>query len=257
MKKFLIALMFLASTLMFAQDGRTKVNFYNQTGSTLRFMLNGNPVCTGDVIPGGFCTEPVNPGSYTASATDGQQTTGGQSFDIAYGETYNYRVFVRDTAVNVAPGLVLVEDLDYHAGFTVNAPVTLTKIATGNAKTDKGVDYTQTMFAGSVANGDVYVVGVGVYPFALSTIDNEAVLEGYRKSAKGTILQRMSCTISGQPGIAVIIGSKDDKGRELRFGVLATFKGNTEFLFIFGSYLDVTTTDMDAMKLFFSSARLN
>jgi hypothetical protein len=88
-----IATIVLAAATMFAQDGNTKVNFINQTSSTLRFMLNGSPACAGDIIPNGSCTESVNPGTYTASATDGQQSTGGKTFSIAYGETYNYRVY--------------------------------------------------------------------------------------------------------------------------------------------------------------------
>lgn len=258
MRKFLIALMFLASTLMFAQDGRTKVNFYNQTDSNLRFMLDGNPVCTGDVIPGGYCTEVVNPGSYTASATNGAQTSGGQSFTIAYGETYNYRVWNQSTQLNnTNSDLRTVSLREYSDGFTVDAPVTLTKGATTPGRTTNGVDYTQTTYAGNMANTDVYMVAVGNYPFALTVADNDRGLEGFRAAVHGTIVSQTAVTVSGQPALAAVISAKDpDSGREIRFGFLATFRGNSNYLFVFGSYVDVTNTDVDAMKQFFTSASI-
>ena len=257
MRKFLITLLFLASTLMFAQDGRTKVNFYNQTDSTLRFMLNGNPACTGDVIPGGFCTEPVNPGAYTASATNGSQTTGGQSFDIAYGETFNYRAYVQ-TGRNTNPSLRTVSLREYSDSFTVDSPVTLSKGATTPGTTNKGIAYTQTVYTATLPNSDIYMVAVGNYPFALVVADNDNGLEGFRDAVHGTVLTQRVVTVSGQPALAAVISAKDpDNGREIRFGVLLTFRGNTNYIFAFASYLDVTTTDTDAMKQFFTSARIN
>ena len=260
MRKFLITLLFLASTLMFAQDGRTKVNFYNQTDSTLRFMLNGNPACTGDVIPGGFCTEPVNPGAYTASATNGAQTTGGQAFDIAYGETYNYRVWNQSTQLNnTNPDLRTVSLREYSDGFTVDVPVALTKGATTPGRTTDGADYTSTMYSAIMPNTDVYIVGVGNYPFALDATSLAGGVEGFRASVNGTVVSKDAVTVSGQPAVAAIISAKDGTtrdGRDIRFGILITFKGNTVYVFAFGSYLDVTTTDMDAMKRFFTTASL-
>ena len=256
MKKFLIALMFLASTLLFAQDGRTKVNFYNQTDSTLRFMLDGNPVCTGDVIPNGMCTEIVNPGSYTASATNGQQTTGGQSFTIAYGETYNYRVWNQSTQLNnTNPDLRTVSLREYSDGFMVDAPVTLSRGATTPGRTTNGADYTQTVYTGVMPNTDVYMVAVGNYPFALTVEDNARGLEGFRAAVNGTVISQKVVTVSGHPALAAVITSFDGS-RQLNFGLLFTFKGNTNYFFVFGSYVDVTTTDMDAMKQFFTSASI-
>ena len=256
MKKFLIALLFLASTLAFGQDGRTKVNFINQTDSTLRFMLDGNPVCTGDVIPNGMCTEIVNPGSYTASATNGQQTTGGQSFTIAYGETYNYRVWNQSTQLNnTNPDLRTVSLREYSDGFTVDAPVTLSRGATTPGRTTNGADYTQTVYTGVMPNTDVYMVAVGNYPFALTVEDNARGLEGFRAAVNGTVISQKVVTVSGHPALAAVITSFDGS-RQLNFGLLFTFKGNTNYFFVFGSYVDVTTTDMDAMKQFFTSASI-
>jgi len=156
MKKFLIALLFVVSTLAFGQDGRTKVNFFNQTSTTLRFMLNGNPVCTGDVIPQGYCTEPVNPGTYTASATNGQQTTGGQTFDIAYGETYNYRVFVENSAAPVPEGLKLA---NYRTvSQSSNQAFDVTFAGNGEVKTESGANDagTSRSYAWESSTSDVY-----------------------------------------------------------------------------------------------------
>ena len=54
MKKFLaLALLFLASSFVLAQDGRTRIDYYNKSSQTVRMLINGNPACTGDVMPGG------------------------------------------------------------------------------------------------------------------------------------------------------------------------------------------------------------
>jgi hypothetical protein len=259
MKKWFIALMFLASTLLFAQDGRTRIDFYNQTSSRLWFTLNGEKACTSDVIPNGTCTEILNAGqAYTPGATNGVQSTQGDSFTAEYGHHYTYTVYETKSQINnTNPYLITVADLDYHAGFAVDAPLTLIRGAATPGTTDGGIAYTQTVFMGSMPNTDIYMVGVGVYPFALSVEDNGRGLEGFRKAVSGTIISQTVVTVSGQPALAAIISAKDDAGRELRMGVLITFKGNTDFIFAFGSYQDVTNTDETAMKLFFTSAHLN
>jgi hypothetical protein len=256
MKKFLITLMFLASTLMFAQDGRTKVNFINKTNDSLRFMLNGNPACTGDVIPNGFCTEPVNPGTYTASATNGRETTGGQTFSIEYGGTYTYTVYVQESAAPVLPGLVLVSDLDYHKGFTVNAPVDLTAGAPLQGTTDQGKPWTGTQYAATLPNGDAYMVQVAEYGFALSTDDLDRGTNGFAGAVKGTVTSRDRVTVSGFPAETSVIEATVD-GKAYRFGLLLTIRGNTAYMFVFGTDLAAPGTNMDDVKTFFTSARLN
>ena len=198
-----LAVIVLAAASLFAQDGRTKVNFSNHTGDSVRFMLNGNPACTGDVIPNGFCTEPVNPGTYTASATNGRETTGGQTFSIEYGGTYTYTVYVQESAAPVPPGLILVSDLDYHKGFTVNAPVDLK--------------------AGAPIQGTT---------------------------------SRDRVTVSGFPAETSVIEATVD-GKSLRFGLLIAIRGNTAYMFVFGTDLAAPGTNMDDVKTFFTSARLN
>jgi hypothetical protein len=257
MKKVLIALMFLASTLLFAQDGRTKVQFFNQTSTTLRFMLNGNPVCTGDVISQGYCTEPVNPGAYTASATNGQQTTGGQTFDIAYGETYNYTVSERESQMyNNNPALRTVADLDYHQGFTVDAPMTLTTTGPETRTTHEGRPYTQTIYRGSLPNGDSYSVAVAEYSFQVTNEDLDRAIEGFRAAFNGTVTKTFDLQVSGQPAKGAIIETQQN-GRMLRFAFMVTYRGNKAFMFAFGTWLDTQGTNMEDVKTFFSSARLN
>jgi hypothetical protein len=256
MKKFLIALMFLASTLMFAQDGRTKVNFYNQTDSTLRFILYGNPACTGDVIPGGFCTEAVAPGTYTASATDGQRSSGGQTFTIAYGETYTYRVYVQNTALDFAPGLKLVANLDYHNGFIVDSPVTLKTDGPMAGTTHENKPFTETLYAASLANDDTYMVGVSEYTFQVTNDDLGRGIEGFRNSIGGTVDSSNATTVSGYPATIALI-SATQGGRPMHFALLITYRGNKAYMFVFGTFIDTQSTDVDAVKRFFNSAALN
>jgi hypothetical protein len=251
-----LAVIVLAAASLFAQDGRTKVNFSNHTGDSVRFMLNGNPACTGDVIPNGFCTEPVNPGTYTASATNGRETTGGQTFSIEYGGTYTYTVYVQESAAPVLPGLVLVSDLDYHKGFTVNAPVDLTAGAPLQGTTDQGKPWTGTQYAATLPNGDAYMVQVAEYGFALSTDDLDRGTNGFAGAVKGTVTSRDRVTVSGFPAETSVIEATVD-GTAYRFGLLLTIRGNTAYLFVFGTDLAAPGTNMDDVKTFFTSARLN
>jgi hypothetical protein len=66
---FAVAVLILASTLLFAAE-QTKVNFVNATSMVMRFTVDGNPVCPGDLIPNGFCTEHINVGTHTFRAVD-------------------------------------------------------------------------------------------------------------------------------------------------------------------------------------------
>lgn len=257
-----IAVVVLAAATMFAQDGRTKVNFYNHTDSSLRFMLNGSPVCTGDVIPNGYCTEPVNPGTYTATATNGQQTTGGQTFTINYGESYDYSVSMQQSNYEVPAGKKLanyrtVANLDYHMGFIVNAPIILTTDGPTQGTTHAGVTYTATLYSGAVANGDGYFVSVNEYPFAVANDDLQRATEGFRASLNARILNQTSPTVtSGQPSLLTTMEAQQN-GRTLRIAFLVTYKGNKAFMFAFFSYLDTPNTDVDAVATFFGSVQLN
>jgi len=69
-KTFMILiLVLLASTLLFA-FGQARVDFINHTSSTLRFSIDGNPACAGDVIPNGTCTDYTRVGTPTLRAVD-------------------------------------------------------------------------------------------------------------------------------------------------------------------------------------------
>ena len=107
MRKFLaLALLFLASSFVLAQDGRTRIDYYNKSSQTVRMLINGNPACTGDVMPGGYCTEPVNPGTYVLSATNGRQETSPFTCTINDGGECNYTVFdAQQSSVNNNPNL--------------------------------------------------------------------------------------------------------------------------------------------------------
>ena len=257
MRKFLvIAMLFLASALAFGQDGRTKVNFVNRTDSTLRFFLNNSPACTGDVIPGGFCTEPVNPGSYTAWATNGQQRTGGQSFDIADGETYTYTVSLQATQMhNTNPALRTIALLSYR-GAVADAPIDLSTDGSEARKTDEGKDYTQTTWIGTLPNNDTYFVSVAEYPFTVDTALLGVVINRFATGAGGKVLTTTDAYVSGMPAKAAIVEATTTNGRTLRIAFLATIRGNKAYMFAFASYLDVQDSDMSAMKHFFASARI-
>lgn len=250
MRKFLIiAMLFIASALTFGQDGRTKVNFYNQTSTTLRFMLNGSPVCTGDVIPQGFCTEPVNPSTYTASATNGSQSTGGQTFNIEDGETYNYTVTERSTQLhNTNPNLRTIALHSYH-GAVADAPIDLKTTGTETSKTEQGNE--STMYSGEMPNGDIYFVGV-----AESYDGNLAkTVSDFAAGAGGKVLESTDVTVSGSPAKAAVIESHAD-GKTFRFALLVAYRGNKLYIFAFGTDLAAAGTDTAAVKRFFTSAAI-
>jgi hypothetical protein len=53
-----------------------------------------------------------------------------------------------------------------------------------------------------------------------------------------------------------VISAKDANGRELRFALLVTHKGNRAYMFAFASYVDVTSNEQE-FKEFFSSISIN
>lgn len=255
MRKFLIAaLLFLASTLSFGQDGRTKINYYNKTSVTLRMLINGAPACTGDVMPGGMCTEPVNPDTYHIGATNGKQTTD-RVVTLPDGGTFDYTLYEQESENRITPGLSLVSFLNY-GPFNVNAPISLQKGETTNETTKYGKQFTDTVWTGSLPNDDTYMVSVAQYPFALVTEDLTRETDGFAAAIDGKILKQGNVTISGQPALASIIEAQKD-GRAMRFALIVVNKGNTSYLFAFGTWLDTQSTDMDAVKAFFTSAVLN
>lgn len=130
-----IAVVILA-TAAFAQTGT--VNFVNQTSSTLRFLLNGNPACAGDVIPNGSCSETVNAGNYFAQATNGQQTTGGKSFTIVGNDTFTYTVYEQQSNTgNNNPNLwtVTLKNVNYLSNNAFDATF-IGDVVTSQARND-------------------------------------------------------------------------------------------------------------------------
>ena len=255
MKKFIIAaVLLLMSTLSFAGT----ISYYNQTDQVLQFFRDGVPPGPGSqVIPNGYYSETVSYGDYHLSATNGTQVTSGYDCTIsADNDRCDYRVFLKNTSSTITPGLKLIADLDYHNGFTVDAPVTLKTDGPQAGTTNNGVAYTETLYSGTLANEDTYMVGVSVYPFAVTNEDLARATEGFRGGVKGTVTKTETVTISGQPAEAAII-TAEVNGRTIRFALITTFKGNKAYFFCFGTWLDTKDTNMDEVKTFFTSARLN
>ena len=166
------------------------------------------------------------------------------------------------TAAPVPDGLKLtsyktVANLDYHTGFTVDAPMTLKTDGPQDSTTNQGKPFTETIYTGSLPNDDIYMAAVSQYGFAVEQTDLALGLEGFRSATNGTVTkQDSSLTVSGQPALMAFVDS-DVKGRTLRFALLITYKGNKAFIFAMGTWLDTTGTDLEAVKTFFKSAALN
>jgi hypothetical protein len=265
MRKFfalLSAVILSLAASVFAQDGATTLNYYNRTSQTIRMLVNGNPACSGDVMPGGYCVESVNPGTYLMQATNGQQTTAGFSCTVQYGQHCDYTVneqtsqnFNPVKTVNVAAHYTPVNLLNY-GPFNVDAPVVLKASAPEQGTTDQGKTYNKTVWSATLPNDDTYMVAVASYPFQIDPADMQRAGEGFRSAVDGRILNQTSVTVSGQPATAFIIEAQVNN-RTMRFALLVTYRGNTAYMFVFGTYLDTQDTDMKAMETFFTSVTLN
>jgi len=266
MKKYfalLLASILMLAVSVFAQDGATTLNYYNRTSQTIRMLVNGNPACSGDVMPGGYCVESVNPGTYLMQATNGPQTTAGFSCTVQYGQHCDYTVneqtsqnFNPVRTINTSAHYIQVQLLNY-GPFNADSPIVLTTTGPQPSTTDEGLSFTETTWNGETQNGDFYMIGVGVYPFNVVNTDLQQAIDGFRAGVKGTVTDQKPITVSGQPATVAIIDSRDEKGRVMRFMMLVTYKSNTAYMFIFGTYLDVQGTDMEAVKTFFNSIQLN
>ena len=162
----------------------------------------------------------------------------------------------RETAAQVTPGLKLVANLDYHNGFTVDAPLTMTTDGPKAGTTTAGVAYTLTVYGAAQPNDDTYMVAVSEYPFQVDPADLDRGVEGFRASMNGTVTKTDTATVSGNPAKMAIVESTNN-GRTIRFALLITYRGNKAFIFAFGTWLDTQDTNMDEVKTFFTSARLN
>ena len=162
----------------------------------------------------------------------------------------------RETAAQVTPGLKLVANLDYHNGFTVDAPLTMTTDGPKAGTTTAGVAYTQTIYGAAQPNDDNYMVGVSEYPFQVEYADLDRGIEGFRAALDGTVTKTDTTTVSGNPAKMAIVDAVRN-GRTIRFAILITYRGNKAFIFAFGTWMDTQGTNMDEVKTFFTSARLN
>lgn len=162
----------------------------------------------------------------------------------------------KETAVQVAPGLKLVANLDYHNGFTVDAPLTMTTDGPKAGTTNSGVAYTLTIYGAAQPNDDNYMVGVSEYPFQVEYADLDRGIEGFRAAVDGTVTKTNTATVSGNPAKMAVVEAVRN-GRTIRFALLITYRGNKAFIFAFGTWMDTQDTNMDEVKTFFTSARLN
>lgn len=260
MKKFFAMLFLLFAFILptVAQDGATRLNYYNHTSQWIRMLVNGNPACTGDVMPGGWCTEAVNPGTYLMQGTNGRETTSGFSCTVQYGEHCDYTVNENTSELLNNPRVTTV-DLKSYTYFAVDTPAPLKTLQNGDvAKTTNGTNYNKYMWGYTADNGDAYMVGMGEYPFSPAYNDLDNMISGFVTATNGTLVDGKvtPLTVSGQPAKGAIISAKLDNGKEIRFIMVVTFKGNCGYMFVFGSYIDSTTTDIDAVKTFFTSIQL-
>src|ERR1700675_3547395 len=208
MKKIMFALMFFVSTLSFAGT----ISYYNQTSNNVQFLRDGNPVGY-STIPNGFYTETVPMGSYHLAATNGQDTTGGYDCTLdSPTDTCNYRVY-EQASQNLNPDLNLVlASYTQYDGFAVNAPVPLTTAGAKQSVTHAGIEFTQTLWTGTMPNSDVYMASVGVYPFAMVAEDLNRETDGFVGSVKGTVLLQRQLVVSGLPALITSISAKDSTG---------------------------------------------
>ena len=168
----------------------------------------------------------------------------------------------QQTAAPVPYGLKLtsyktVANLDYHAGFTVDAPVELKYQGQESSKTNDGANYTSQSWLAELPNGDMYYVGVSTYPF---TVDGTSMAKTFANDfaggVKGEVKSTHNVTVSGLPAVAAVIEATVS-GKAMRFGVLVVVRGNKVFAFAFGTDLAAPGTNTADVETFFKSAALN
>jgi hypothetical protein len=158
---------------------------------------------------------------------------------------------------NVNPNLNLVlASYAQYDGFAVNTPIPLTTAGPTQGTTNAGQAFTATLYSATMPNSDIYAVGVGVYPFAVVDADLYKSINGYAQGVNGTVLTQILTTVSGQPALRAVISAKDTNGREIRFALTITYKGNRTYMFVFGSYVDVVSNEQE-FKAFFNSISIN
>jgi hypothetical protein len=142
--------------------------------------------------------------------------------------------------------------------FTATTPVVLKAGTPTTRTTESGVQFTATLYSAELPNSDVYMAMDSTYPFAISQQNVEQDAAAFTKALNGTVIKQANISVaSGEPAIVTSISAKDTSGREMRFLLVVTYKGNAAYQFAFGSYLDTTTTDMAAVRVFLSTLRIN
>lgn len=180
--------------------------------------------------------------------------------------TFSYRggacAYSENKAAPVPYGLKLtsyrtVANLDYHAGFTVDAPVELKYQGQESSKTNEGVNYTSQTWLAELPNGDMYYVGAATYPFTVDVAGMaNTFANDFSKGVNGVVKSTSNVTVSGLPALAAVIEATVDS-KSLRFGVLVVVRGNKVYAFVFGTDVNAPGTNMDDVATFFKSAALN
>ena len=141
--------------------------------------------------------------------------------------------------------------------FTVTAPVVLQAEAPTKGTTHGGQPYTFTTYSAVLPNTDYYMVAVADYSFSPTNDDLERAVNGFVSGINGTIIDQKGFQIaSGQLATIVVISAKGAAGRELRVGLVVSYKGNSLYQFAFASYVDVAS-DLPAVKTFFRTLQIN
>jgi hypothetical protein len=180
--------------------------------------------------------------------------------------TFSYRggacAYSENQAAPVPDGLKLtsyktVANLDYHAGFTVDAPVELKYQGQETRKTKDGANYTAQTWIAELPNGDLYFAGAATYPFEVDGASMATTFANdFAGGMKGEVKSTRNVTVSGLPALAAVIEATVD-GKALRFGVLVVTRGNKVYAFAFGTDLAAPGTNMADVETFFKSAALN
>jgi hypothetical protein len=142
-----------------------------------------------------------------------------------------------------------------YSGAIADAPVVLTTDGPSADTTNEGQPFTITMYTASLQNDDTYMVGVSKYGFNLTDADLDRATQGFTNSLNGKVLSQNRITISGQAAESSVVESVRNN-RTLRMFLVVTFRGNTAYMFVFGTWMDTQGTDNAAVKTFFTSASL-
>jgi hypothetical protein len=144
---------------------------------------------------------------------------------------------------------------------TVDAPVTLTtdgpETSTTTSGNSAGSHYTRTNYMGEQSNGDIYMVNFGKYPFQLATTTNDDMTQAFIEGVPGSkVLNSRATTFAGLDARSTVLELVQD-GRTMRIFLIVTHRGDTAYIFAFGTFMDTQGTDNAVVARFFANASIN